>query len=60
MESAFLPQCPNCGFWPMAAAEVEYGRVTQVKFVCRKCEAVSNVTIRQTKSSGLPDNSPTA
>lgn len=51
MESTlFLPQCPNCGFWPMAASEVEYGLHTHVKFVCSKCEAVSNKSIRLANS----------
>jgi hypothetical protein len=53
----FLPQCPTCGFWPMATSEVEFGMHTRIKFVCGKCETVSNATIRQTTAEYQTDNS---
>jgi hypothetical protein len=53
----FLPECPKCGFWPMAASQVDYGFHTRVKFVCSNCTTVSDATIRHASSEYRTENS---
>lgn len=56
MDSPFLPRCPKCGCWPMAAAEVDHSFHTHVKFVCSGCGSASNSTIRRATTQEQVEN----
>jgi len=56
-DTPFLPECPQCGFWPMAATNVEVGMRTRIKFVCGKCHAETQATIRQSTGEHHTENS---